>query len=764
MIPRPDDPFHQAKWPQKWAEFHSTRLTPNPDTVPVDLDRSKTLWYYLGKTSTEARSQYTGDISKPVNDTSASFLESVRLAGLAAAASEIRSEVDGPRHGAGGGGSAAVGTLTSAGASTAPRATTDSSASAHRRSQPASAPTTASGYRFTALASRGTPPPSKHLQHQQQAQPALLTQRAHLAHQHQQLQQLGYARQAPAHQVPANNSISPTSTSSHKPSNSTHPSKLSSSSSSSTLSTSQSTSNKRPYNGKYAIHDDWKTAKGVHVDAQALRNQKAFLQSASTVLPSHPHPGANNGFYQQGLQTPLPPSSTMGSASNGLPSMADVRRRSSHTLQGIEDLRHVNASPPAADSDPHPLTDGASQYANTLAQDQQSPAAGHGAIKAAPVANMGSRNSSTTPTSYSRPSTSHPTPPSSSHSGAHHPRPRSDSFKAIARYPYLIECAAQRPAVYQSPYAPGGGINEAWMSNPKPTPKLRRPRTGSLAQDFLMKRTPSQREAVKGHVRTISTEKAVQQQQEAERRQREQAQQRHQRNLASAAANAGSPTSMLPPNPLFQSDAFPSRSFSASPPFGDFGASSTYPHSHPYSALLGNDSSPTSPDNALYSSPTTFGPHPQSYYNSAQTTPNAPNNSGSGSTARPPGSSGSTSGSGGGLPFSTPHDFQLHMQRETEARNVAASGANAFTGPKLPLGLVTHDRNSYHAFVRDLQSSRGGMHAQSGRHSRRATDDDGDMMVGVEGPGAEGPSGSPLRRGLRAAGGEMLPMMQDPPF
>ena len=54
MIPRPDDPFCDANCPQKWAEFHSTRLQPNPDTVQASLARPKSLWHYMGRSSTEA--------------------------------------------------------------------------------------------------------------------------------------------------------------------------------------------------------------------------------------------------------------------------------------------------------------------------------------------------------------------------------------------------------------------------------------------------------------------------------------------------------------------------------------------------------------------------------------------------------------------------------------------------------------------------------------------------------------------------------------
>ena len=284
-IPRPDDPFYDAKWPQKWAEFYSARLASNPDSAPVDLGRPKSLWYYIGRTSTEAKPQYTADINSPVHDPTANFLATVRptAASAASAASAAAAATAPPKTTA----------LAVSGPSySAPRPSAASLAATHRRSHPAPAPTGATPNKFAALASRGSMS----------------------------------SQQAPPPQVPGTNSnLSHTFTPNLPKTTST---------------SSSSSSSHRPYNGKYAINEDWKSSKGVHVDAQALRNQKAFLQSASAKGPSQIYSSANNGFYQQGLQTPLPPS-TMGSASNGLPSMADVRRRSSQTLQSLDDFRRV---------------------------------------------------------------------------------------------------------------------------------------------------------------------------------------------------------------------------------------------------------------------------------------------------------------------------------------------------------------------------------------------------------------------------------------
>ncbi|KAI9870832.1 MAG: hypothetical protein M1830_003749, partial [Pleopsidium flavum] len=64
--------------PHVWSEFHTAKLPRNPNQVKIDLSKPKQIWYYLGKTSTEAKAQYTEDPRKPRNNLEANFLESVR--------------------------------------------------------------------------------------------------------------------------------------------------------------------------------------------------------------------------------------------------------------------------------------------------------------------------------------------------------------------------------------------------------------------------------------------------------------------------------------------------------------------------------------------------------------------------------------------------------------------------------------------------------------------------------------------------------------
>ena len=84
--PKPNDPFADPDSNLRWEEFNSCKTFRNPAQVRIDIDKPKKLWYYLGKPSTEAKARYTADLAIQQNDPTASFLESVRIASVAAAA------------------------------------------------------------------------------------------------------------------------------------------------------------------------------------------------------------------------------------------------------------------------------------------------------------------------------------------------------------------------------------------------------------------------------------------------------------------------------------------------------------------------------------------------------------------------------------------------------------------------------------------------------------------------------------------------------
>jgi len=79
-IPEVDDFFADPGSEYKWAEFHTCAVSEarNPFQKKIDFGKQEQVWFYLGKTSTEARAQYTEDPKKPVHNPKSVFLESVR--------------------------------------------------------------------------------------------------------------------------------------------------------------------------------------------------------------------------------------------------------------------------------------------------------------------------------------------------------------------------------------------------------------------------------------------------------------------------------------------------------------------------------------------------------------------------------------------------------------------------------------------------------------------------------------------------------------
>ncbi|KAK8134376.1 hypothetical protein PG984_006388 [Apiospora sp. TS-2023a] len=73
-LPRAEEPFVEGC---TWAEFHNTTECTNKAQAKVDLNKENQIWYYLGRTSTEARAQYTEDPKKPVHNYKSNFLETI---------------------------------------------------------------------------------------------------------------------------------------------------------------------------------------------------------------------------------------------------------------------------------------------------------------------------------------------------------------------------------------------------------------------------------------------------------------------------------------------------------------------------------------------------------------------------------------------------------------------------------------------------------------------------------------------------------------
>ncbi|KAF4977574.1 hypothetical protein FZEAL_5945 [Fusarium zealandicum] len=71
--PQKDDPFVEGC---TWAEFQLQEVS-NKDQVKVDFLKPDQVWHYLGKTSTEARAQYTEDPAKQRHNPRGNFMETI---------------------------------------------------------------------------------------------------------------------------------------------------------------------------------------------------------------------------------------------------------------------------------------------------------------------------------------------------------------------------------------------------------------------------------------------------------------------------------------------------------------------------------------------------------------------------------------------------------------------------------------------------------------------------------------------------------------
>ncbi|ODH48819.1 hypothetical protein GX48_05043 [Paracoccidioides brasiliensis] len=77
-LPSPGTPFGDARFIYQWGEFVLFNLPFNSSTTHVDLSKPEQMWYYLGKSSTECRAQYTDNPDKPLHNPRSQFLESVK--------------------------------------------------------------------------------------------------------------------------------------------------------------------------------------------------------------------------------------------------------------------------------------------------------------------------------------------------------------------------------------------------------------------------------------------------------------------------------------------------------------------------------------------------------------------------------------------------------------------------------------------------------------------------------------------------------------
>ena len=76
-VPEMGDPFQDPNAEQKWAEFNTAPAVVQK-VAKVDVNNKDRFWHYLGKNSTEARAQFTHDLSVTVHNPKSNFLDTVK--------------------------------------------------------------------------------------------------------------------------------------------------------------------------------------------------------------------------------------------------------------------------------------------------------------------------------------------------------------------------------------------------------------------------------------------------------------------------------------------------------------------------------------------------------------------------------------------------------------------------------------------------------------------------------------------------------------
>jgi hypothetical protein len=645
--PKPTDLFCDSD-SFRWEEFDTRKAFRNHAQVKIDLSKPERLWFYLGKNSTEAKAQYTGDLNKPTNDSNANFIERVRLDTL-----------------------------------------------------------------------RAVPPP---VQRKPYVNPYAASNQQVINAAHG----ASYSNQQPRPQTSYQSSTPAT--------------------------------RERPYSGKYAITDpvrrqndqiypEFQYKPRVIVDAQSLRNQQEFQNSASVQSGNHNHDISAHQY--SAYRAPQASMAPMAPMMSGLPQRPQpfkgtpeyrVRQELDNPRRGHAD---VFQRPP---SHQLPQTQGRGQTTYpSHPQSQQTrppPQPLSYARPQAPVANMmGPAPRATTPTTTHNPLSRPPSPqrrPSESSLTVASPTPTAPQveLKGVShlpvseKYTYLHDAEKARPQVYQSPYAPGGGFTEAWMPCPAAAFKTR-PRGPSISEQFLMKRTPSEQGQVN---RTISEDRARAHQhaqkiqQQAQELARQQVKHEAQRRYSQTQDHAHSRSNSLHQQHGYtsQPQLIPIAAIHQPQPSYQPHSPPHYhnPHSSANSYQQYNHYSPSYATNALHHQAA-----PSHQYQSLQQyqQPHHPSYHHNTPSYQSQYQSNNSQGSPAGLQFQSPQEFQVQMQRESQRSPV----------------------NSYDSFFKGMQSAAGTPTAQP-------------TAAGWGSYGSEGNGqGSPLKYEMSGSQ-DALPMMRDP--
>ncbi|KAL9012560.1 MAG: hypothetical protein Q9173_002683 [Seirophora scorigena] len=457
-------------------------------------------------------------------------------------------------------------------------------------------------------------------------------------------------------------------------------------------------SKERPYSGKYAVSDakpyQYKPKDSFSPNPDVYASLK---RTSSQTTPSRSQPMYNNVPAYRAPPAPMAPMAPM--------TPAQFKPTQQHNKP--VDYKRPPSQPPQPFL-PQSQTQPPGQLVPPKVQ--------------APVANMMGTDSAPKPSS--RPPPTRPRAFSNQVAVTRDDKRGVSKLDIPASWHYLHEAEKARPKLYQSPYAP-----EAATKIPRsPADEINsdKDRTASsLSESFLMQRTPSQQERVKGHIRTTSDtrvkmqqEKIRQQQEELRRisQQREQQEQqlrRERQALQSVNTNHIS-ASHRHPSPLQNHQHSPVHSYN------DFSATYNNQFPDPYASSLPNHAhSPTSYNSNPYPASSPSSTHRPSSANHRLPSP--------WSNLSPPGSA-------GGLQYQSPQEFKLQMQREAQQHSDWAN--------------FKSQQPDFNNFYRGLQTA--------------AQQPPNGADVGGGGPaGGGGGQGSPLKYEFAGGGGEMLPMMRD---
>ena len=621
--PKPNESFCDANTIYKWSEFTTCKPFKNADQVKIEIYKPEKLWFYLGRSSTEAKAQYTHDLAVKKNNVKAVYLDTpgVRAAPLAAIAPPVR------------------------------------------RSFPASYPSGSAVNQNAINAARANSQTS----HSKMTTPV---------------------------------------------------------------------TKDRPYHGKYAITDpvpyQYKPTNKFSPDNFQPRSQYDATQYGRTQQPQQFHHHSSYGNPSSSYQLPPSQMSPTMPGYGQKPATQQYKAPDNYNYTynyNVSLYPHFKIKTYNADHlqhIPQPYQSPTQHNTSTYSRPQ------------APVANMmGGGGPPVTPISITkpipfgqrRPSVSN-APQTINHSTSPHSAKLSGSAlsspvlsspiapetKGVSHLSlpenlyYLHNAEKERPLVYQSPYAIGGGFTDTYLPAPEASPKTR-PRGPSMSEHFLSKQNQTYQEQV---AQKMSEDKARLQQENRERVQRRLSQSQAQRPVLSHYQQ--------PPQHIAMSAIQDPNSHKSSQPplrggyYGNAPSDSYQSFSHYPPSYAANAYQQSPPPSSSYSqqhhssSYQQHDPGPQQghepYYNSQQTYPSKP----------------------AGLQFSSPQDFQMQMERASQQRPSQA-----------------HDQG-YQKFYHGLQTAAG---------------NDGSVEHGHhDGTGSGGGQGSPLKYEM-GGGGETLPMMRE---